>query len=140
MSTRSAFSVTRAWSQGFTSLPQAWAGAWLVLVILWVIAAAAPHLMMVPPGHPRLVPIAVMVIAGLVKLMALGALYRLALFGKDSWVEGLGFGGVQIGRPELRLLVAGIVIGLFFLLIAAALLIVFAIATNVAGIDPGDVR
>jgi hypothetical protein len=68
------------------------------------------------------------------KLMAQGAIYRVAVFGKDARKEGLGPLGLQFGAPELRLLGTGILIGLFFLVVALAVFIVFAVAFNSSGL------
>jgi len=77
-------------------------------------------------------------IAGIViKLVLVGALYRLALFGKDAAKEGLGLGGVQFGKPEVRLFIANIIVAGFYLVVAMAVFIVFAIAFETSGLGEG---
>ena len=131
MTTRPSFSVTKALSAAVASLPAAWGGAWLVLLLLWGTAVYAP--IMLHGWHMGWHALLVMVALGILKLMTTGALYRIALFGKDAKKEGLGIGGLQLAWPELRLVAAGIIVGLFVLVIIAAILIVFAMAFNMSG-------
>jgi len=135
MSTRSAFSLTKTLSAAVEFLPAALAGAWLILLLMAGLSVA-PVLL----HHGMHAPVVrlVALLAGIViKLVLVGALYRLALFGKDARKEGLGLGGVQFGAPELRLFVANIVVVLFLVLIAIALFIVFSIAFETSGLGEG---
>ncbi len=132
MRVKSSFSMTKALSAAFSSLPQALGGAWLVLLLLWAIGTFGP-LAIFHHHHAALIVLPVAVIAILLKLMTMGALYRIDLFGKDAGREGLGFGGLQLGWPELRLFLAQIVAGLFVLTICLALFIVFAVGLSTSG-------
>jgi len=137
MSLKSAFSVTKALRDAVEFLPQAWSGAWLVLVLLLAAVAGLPLLM---GGHQlpiMLPPVLFVFVVLLLKLISQGALYRIALFGNQARNEGLGFGGFQIARPELRLLVASLVVAVFVAIIAATLFIVFAIALSQSGLTAG---
>ena len=138
---RSAFSVTKALKAAAGFLPQAWAGAWLALILLFAVVVGVP---LVLSRYANLLPmplaaaplIAVFLIL-LVKLVAQGALYRIALFGNSVRTQDLGFGGVQIARPELRLLLASLVVAAFIAVIAATLFVVFAIALSLSGLAAG---
>ena len=129
MSSRSSFSLGRALSSAFTSLPAAWGGAWLALVLLWAVGSFGQFL---PFGFAVNTLVAALVLL-VAKIMTVGALYRTALFGRTAKTEGLGFGGLQFAAPELRLLAAGLIVGVFYLLIVAAIFIVFAVAFNASG-------
>lgn len=136
MSTKSAFSVTKALSAAVAFVPQALAGAWLTMSLLLVATVGGHGLAM--SFHPhKPVGILVLVVICLAKLILVGALYRLALFGAKARDEGLGFGGLQIGWPELRLIVANIIIALFGLVIVLAIFIVFAVAFETSGLGAG---
>ncbi|HVZ29696.1 MAG TPA: hypothetical protein VG839_04840 [Asticcacaulis sp.] len=146
MSAKPSFSLGRALSAAAASLPAAWGGAWLVLILLW---AAGTF------GMPFVVSMDVHVVRGggvigggvghlpvllgfclalfLLAFAARGAVYRAILFGKTAGKEGLGFGGLQFGLPELRLLVSDLLVGLFILVIMVALFIVFAVALATSG-------
>lgn len=136
MGTRSAFSLSKALAEAVGFLPKALGGAWLVLLLAMGVAVA-PGVMCQHGLFMGWMPLAWLVAAIIVKLMLIGGLYRLALFGKDAVREGLGVGGVQFGMPELRILVANIVVALFVFLIAMALFIVFAIAFETSGLGEG---
>ncbi len=136
--------MARALSAALSSLPAAWGGAWLALIGLWAFAVFGPQVV------ARLTPtfafqgaiahsdrLVVLIILAIFKLMALGALYRIALFGRRARNEGLGLGGVQLAMPEARLFAAGIIVGLFWLLIAVTLAVVFAIIFNLSGLAEG---
>lgn len=71
------------------------------------------------------------------QLVASGALYRIALFGPTARKEGLGFGGLQLWLPELRLFLGELIISAFLLLIMAAVLVVFSVSFNTAGMMEG---
>lgn len=136
MGTRSAFSVTKALSAAVNFVPKALGGAWLVLAFLLIATLGGHHLVMHFHAHRPIGMIAVAVLYPL-KIIALGALYRLALFGTKARDEGLGFGGIQIGWPEVRLFVANIVVALFMVTIAIAVFIVFAVAFETSGLANG---
>ncbi|MCR6661250.1 MAG: hypothetical protein NVV72_18715 [Asticcacaulis sp.] len=134
---RADFSVMKALKAAVAFLPQAWAGVWLVLVLLFAVLAGGPWLLSGQQLPLRLAPFILIFCVLLLKLVSQGALYRIALFGKEARAEGLGFGGVQIGRPELRLLLAALIAGAFVLLIAGAIFLVFAIALSLSGLAAG---
>ncbi len=133
MSSRSSFSLGRALIMAFTSLPAAWGGAWLALILLWVAGSFGQFL---PFGFCVNMFIAALALV-VAKLMAQGALYRTALFGRTAKAEGLGFGGLQFAMPELRLFTAALIVGVFYVLIAATIFIVFAVAFNASGMAGG---
>ncbi|MGZ3297962.1 MAG: hypothetical protein ACXU8O_03010 [Asticcacaulis sp.] len=139
MSSRGSFSLGKALSAAGASLPRAWAGAWLVLILLWAVLACAPFLLAHVFSMPHFLILALggWVVIVLLKLMAQGALYRTALFGKGAVAEGRGFGGLQLGAAEWRLLGASLLVMLFMLLIAGATLIVLAVAFNLSGLGEG---
>ena len=127
----------KALKAAVTFLPRAWAGAWLVLGLMFAVLAGGPLFM---AGHQlplMFAPFVIIFTLLLLKLISQGALYRIALFGKDARAEGLGFGGLQIARPELRLLLATLSIAAFMALIAAAIFLVFAIALSLSGLAAG---
>lgn len=136
MSTKSAFSVTKALSSAVAFLPRAIGGAWLSLALLLALTVGGHHLVHHFQPH-KPIGMAVLLALYVLKLIALGALYRIALFGKTARQEGLGFGGVQFGLPELRLFVANIVVVLFVVVIVIALFIVFAVAFETSGLAVG---
>ena len=131
------FSVIKGWAAAVSFLPKAWTDAWLALMLLFAVIAGGPLLL---AGHYVPSPIAPLVlILGLLfmALISQGALYRIALFGKAAKEEGLGFGGVQIARAELRLFLAFLIMAAFVILVAAAICLVFAIALNMSGLTTG---
>ena len=138
MSTRASFSLTRALQAAAGSLLPAWGGAWLVLIALWAVTVFGPfallHLGMTMHMH-HLGHLVLLLCLIVFKLMTLGALYRIALFGKKARHEGLGLGGVQLAMPEARLFAAGIIVALFVMLIAVTLFVVFAIGLKLSGFD-----
>lgn len=133
MSSRSSFSLTKALSEAVGGLPAAWSGAWAALLLLWAVGTFGP-LAAFHHHHAPLVAGAVGLVSGVLKVMMIGALYRIALFGKTAKAEGLGFGGLQLAMPELRLVVANIVASLFILVVFAAVFIVFAMGLSMSGI------
>lgn len=115
-------------------VPKALGGAWAALALIAV--AEGARLYLAAEARAWLaVPLAL--VFGLV---ADGALYRLGVFGRDARREGLGFAGLQFGRPELRLLAAQLLIGLFLALIAVAAIVVLAVALTAAGLGAVDVE
>ena len=137
MGHRTAFSLKKALVDAVGFLPAAWSGAWLILLAMLAALIAAPLAL---DYAPRAVAAAgLLALLWLLKLMALGALYRLAVFGQAARIEGLGLGGIQLGMPELRLLIAQIAIILFLLLIAATLMTVFMLAFSLSGLGDGYV-
>lgn len=114
-------------------VPKAVGGAWAALAL--VAAAEAAPLMLSASGRLdehgwAVVPVTLAALA--VVLVADGALFRLGVFGGGARREGLGLAGLQFGRPELRLLAAQLLIGLFLVLIAVAAIVVLAIALTAA--------
>jgi hypothetical protein len=136
MSTRPSFSLGRALSEAFASVPSMFGGAWAILIVWWALGAFAPLLNI--PGIPAfLTDFGAAVLILFAQYMGYGALYRIAVFSREARNEGLGFGGLQLGWPELRLFLAELIVGLFGLLIVAAILVVFFIAFNTAGMAEG---
>ena len=136
MNSRPSFSLGRALSAAFASLPAAWGGAWGVLLLWCVLAVVLPQL------HIQIVPVWVLdagtaLLVLILQYIAYGALYRIALFGRDARKHGLGFGGLQLGGAEVRLFLADLIVALFGLLVAAADGVVFLIAFNTAGMAEG---
>ena len=117
-------------------VPQAISGAWLVMVLL-LVAVVGGHTLAMNFHSGKPIGLILVLVMCLAKLMLVGALYRLALFGTKAREEGLGFGGLQAGWPELRLIVANIIIGLFTLVIIVAVFIVFAVAFETSGLGAG---
>ncbi|MFT4075376.1 MAG: hypothetical protein QM647_07560 [Asticcacaulis sp.] len=131
----SGFSVTQALWAAVSFVPRAWQGAWLVLGLMLVATVGLSFFAM---SHQlKLISLLIVLLLFLLKLVAQGALYRIALFGRDARAEGLGFGGLQFGWPELRLLWATVVVSLFVLMIVATVGIVFAIAFSMSGLASG---
>jgi hypothetical protein len=136
MSSRPSFSLGRALSAAFASLPAAWAGAWGILILWWAVITFLPQSQSL--GVPATVTGPISLLLTLIgQYVAYGALYRIALFGREARKEGLGIGGLQLGWPELRLFLAELIVGLFMVLILSAIIVVFAIAFNTAGMAEG---
>lgn len=125
MDNRTSFKVARALSEAFAFLPRAWSGAGLALLLLWGSAVAGAYAM-----GTLSFPFACLAVlaAGLfTKLIAAGALYRIALFERDARKEGLGPGGLQFGAPEVRLLAASLLAGVFVAFVYAAVAMVMMV-------------
>lgn len=135
MSAISAFSVTKALKTAAGFVPQAWGGAWLSLLVILALVIGGPMAAMVL--KTPLAGLALVVLLVIAKLMTQGGLYRIALFGKSAREEGLGFGGLQFGAPEWRLLAASLVVTAFFALMVATLFVIFAIALSFSGLTHG---
>ncbi|WP_443747281.1 hypothetical protein [Asticcacaulis solisilvae] len=132
----------------FAFLPAGVGGAFAPLLVLWGLLsfghAILFHLVhaggfLIGGNCNPLVCLGFVLLIVAFKLMAHGALYRSATFGKDARKEGLGPLGLQFGAPELRLLATSILVGLFYLVIAGAIFIVFAVIFNLSGLA-GDER
>lgn len=143
MRSKPSFSLGRAVSAAFAFLPAGVGGAFAPLLVLWLLLGfghfAFVHMvwgggMLVGSSVHLLVSAVFCGLVIVAKLMALGALYRTAIFGKDARKEGLGPLGLQFGAPELRLFAAGILIALFFLVVVTAIFIVLAVAFNSSGL------
>ena len=135
MSSRRSFSLGKALSAAVAGVPSAWGGAWLGLGLLWAATAAWPLAFM----HLSCC-IALMggvAVLCLLKLVALGGLYRTSIFGRTAAAEGRGPGGLQFGATEVRLLFATVLIALFIAVVIAAGLVVFAIAFDLSGLANG---
>lgn len=131
----SGFSVTQALKAAVSFVPRAWQAAWLVLGVMLVATVSLPLLAM---SHQlKLISLLTILLLFFLKLVAQGALYRSALFGRDARAEGLGVGGLQFGWAELRLLWATVIVSLFVLMIVATIGIVFAIAFSMSGMASG---
>lgn len=118
--------VVAAFAAALRGLPAAWAGAWGVLTFASLLIAA-----------PAFVPLegwmgwAHAALLGLTGLSAWGALTRIALDRRS----GLGGGGLQFGKVELRM-AAGLALNLLFLgLIASVLALLITAVFGLAGVD-----
>jgi hypothetical protein len=135
MSSRRSFSLGKALSTAVTGVPAAWGGAGLSLLLLWLAVTAWPlafaHLsccIALAGG---------VVVLWLLKLMALGGLYRTFIFGRTAGAEGRGLGGLQFGAPEVRLLLSTLIISLFIVMVVIAGFFVLAIAFDFSGLAAG---
>ncbi len=141
MSSKPSFSLGRAVSAAFVSMPAGIGAAFAPLLLLWALTSFGHTALMhfVHGGgfllafHP-LIFIVFCLLTVVFKVMAQGAIYRVAVFGRDARREGLGPLGLQFGAPELRLLGSAVLIGLFYLVIAAAIFVVFAVIFNLSGL------
>ena len=135
MSSRQSFSLGKALSAAVAGVPSAWGGAWLGLVLLWAATAAWPLAF----AHLSCCIAAVggVAVLWLLKLVALGGLYRTSIFGRNASAEGRGPGGLQFGATEVRLLFATLLIAAFIVVVVAAGLVVFAIAFDLSGLANG---
>lgn len=135
MRSRGSFSTLKALGAAFSFWPKAMTAAWLVLGLLSLGLLSQTYAPLHWPYSPwaRFVPALAVLVFG---LMAQGALLRKALFERYAKAEGLGFGGLQLARPELRLIVAAILIVLFMVLIMAVMFAVLAVGLNAAGLTP----
>jgi hypothetical protein len=135
MSSRRSFSLGKALSAAVASVPALWGGAWLSLLLLWAALAAWPL------AFARLSCCLALaggiVVLWLLKVIALGGLYRTSVFGRTAAAEGRGPGGAQFGAPEARLLLASVLIFLFMAVIAIAAIVIFAIAFDFSGLARG---
>jgi hypothetical protein len=139
MGHKAAFSLKKALIEAVGFLPTAWSGAWLVLLMLLTVGLLVPFLIWHAAFGIWLpwMNVVANALGLVVKLMALGALYRLAIFRKAARVEGLGLGGVQFGAPEVRILAALIIMMIFLIAIAATFILIFIIAFNLSPLGDG---
>ena len=135
MSSRRSFSLGKALSAAVAGVPSAWGGAWLGLGLLWAATAAWPLAFMHLSCCVALM--GGVAVLWLLKLVALGGLYRTSIFGRTAAAEGRGPGGLQFGATEVRLLFATVLIALFIAVVIAAGLVVFAIAFDLSGLANG---
>lgn len=120
-------------------VPRAWGGAWAALALIALAEGASLVLSELGWLERNGWASALLVLAAVaLALVVDGALYRLGVFGAAARREGLGFAGLQFGRPELRLLAAQALIGLFLLMIAVAAVVVLAVALTAAGLGEVD--
>lgn len=122
----------------FAFLPRAWVAAPGALALLAAALAAPAALAAAGYGSP-LVFAALGLVGVPVGLTAQGALLRIGV-SRDlasARAKGLGPLGLQFGRPEVRLLLAGLLVALFIGVIAIGLLVAGAILSGVAGLDVG---
>lgn len=118
--------VIAAFTTALGDLPAAWSGAWGVLAFASILIAAPVFAPL--EGWMGWAHTALLVLIG---VSAWGALTRIALGRR----EGLGRGGLQFGKVELRI-VAGLVLSLLFLgLIVAVLALLAAAVFGLAGLD-----
>jgi hypothetical protein len=115
------FSLGRALADALAFVPKAWISCWLSLSLLLGLGFLAVRVDFTDYG------VAMWVIAFVsVVLMALGGLYRAALFGAKAAQSGLGFGGIQMGGAEWRLISGGFfsVLFLSFIGLFASMLVI----------------
>lgn len=132
MSFAKSFNLGQALKASVAFVPQAWAQGWLALVVLFGLVVVGQTAFVAAGGvwGQRAIILAVLVF----QFVVTGALYRIALFGRYAKTEGLGFGGVQFARPELRLVGAGILVSLFWLMVFVMLCVVLALFLSAAGL------
>lgn len=135
--TGAGFSVVQAVRDGISLLPRFWAGAWLILLILLGTTLAQPVLILQCRAYGGLLCLGVALLGGLSAFIASSALYRIAIFRTYAHPEGLGFGGVQFGRPEIRLIIASLANGAFLLGVALAMGLVLVIGISAFGLEHG---
>jgi hypothetical protein len=129
----SGFSLGAALKAGLGFIPRGLGAAWLVLGVTWGLSVLASENVIPLLGlDAGVAPFIFIALFG-VSLMAEGALYRKALFGSYAKAEGLGWGGLQFAKPELRLLGATLLIGVFIIFIGMVFAVVIAIGLNAAG-------
>lgn len=129
------FHLIGALRMAVQSLPLLWRKAWLVLLLLFGIVAVSQAPVIGAFGGVW-AQRALIALAILVEIAAAGALYRLALFGERyARPEGLGFGGLQFGKAEIRLVAAGFLVGLFWLMVFVALAVVLALFFGASGLS-----
>jgi len=140
MSSRQSFSLGKALSTAVTGVPAAWAGSGLSLLLLFAALAAWPLIL----AHLAFAHLSICIALGggivvlwLLKLMALGGLYRTHIFGRTAGAEGRGPGGLQFGAGEVRLLFATLIVALFITMVVVAGFFVFAIAFDFSGLAKG---
>jgi hypothetical protein len=122
--------------------PKAWTNAWGALVLFALVLASPAFL----PDAWRGQAVCCLVWGAAAVLSGLaleGGLYRLGVTRtvREAQALGLGIGGLQLGRAELRLLGAGLLVLLFLCLAAAAggVLLAFVMsATGLAETHWGD--
>ncbi len=136
MSFGTAFHLIGALKTAGQSLPLLWRKAGPVLGILFVVLLLGhlPHLdVWLRRG--------LIVVGIIVHTAAAGALYRLALFGERfAAAEGLGFGGLQFGKGERRLLGASALVLLFWSIVFIAGAVVLALFMGAAGLPEDSYR
>lgn len=117
----------------FAFLPRAWAGAWGVLIAFALVLGLGVVSLHARPALPS-APVVVgwLLVLVLLKVAVYGALLRLAIFGREARKEGLGIGGLQFGRPELRMMGASALVFLFLTIVAVGLLVAVALITAAA--------
>ncbi|WAC49065.1 hypothetical protein OVA03_03885 [Asticcacaulis sp. SL142] len=95
MTVKPAFSVIAALKAAFGFVPTGIARAWLSLGLLLIVFGLYQSGAVPQAAHPVLLLASV----GL-QFAAIGALYRVAIFGAYARAEGLGFGGLQFAKTE----------------------------------------
>lgn len=124
--------VVAALGKALGGLPAAWAGAWGVLTFASALIAAPVFVPL--EGWMGWAHTALLALTG---LTAWAALTRIAVAGGVEGARriGLGGGGLQFGKVELRI-AAGLVLNLLFLgLVAGVLALVSAAVLGAAGLD-----
>lgn len=122
--------VVAAFATALGGLPAAWAGAWGVLAFASALIAAPVFVPL--EGWMGWAHTALLALTG---LSAWGALTRIALDRRS----GLGGGGLQFGKAELRIAAGLILSCLFLAFIAAVLALLMSAVFGLAGLDPRPV-
>lgn len=118
--------VVAAFASALGGLPAAWAGAWGVLAFASALMAAPVFVPL--EGWMGWAHTALLALTG---LSAWGALTRIALDQR----KGLGGGGLQFGKAELRIAAALVLNLLFLAMIAGVLALVVTAVFGLAGLD-----
>jgi len=130
-----AFHLIGALKTALQSLPLLWRRVWPVLLLLFVVVSVSQSAFLAQGGG-LWARRGLIVLAIFVEIAAAGALYRLSLFGdRYAKSEGLGHGGLQFGKPERRLVAAGLLVGLFWLMVFATLAVVLALFFGASGLE-----
>ncbi|ESQ80479.1 hypothetical protein AEYBE204_04220 [Asticcacaulis sp. YBE204] len=130
MSFGPAFHLVGALKSAVATLPTLWRQSWLALAALFalVLISQVPQIEI---GLRR----GLIMTSLLFQFVVAGGLYRVALFGERyAKAEGLGLGGIQFGKPELRLIGAGLLVALFWLMVFATLCVMLALFLGAAGL------
>ncbi len=132
-------SLGAAIAEAVAFVPKAWVGAWGALALA-VGLFAAPLWIPADRLHSPWILTGLIIVALVVGLAAEGALYRLGVSAglAEARRRGLGIGGLQLGKPELRLVAGGLMTAGFVAMVAAAGAVVVSFLANALGVDLRD--
>lgn len=130
------FSVLSALARAFAFVPKAWMFAWGALALLAAVLAAPFFLVHHDPRFMTVFLILWPLASLLAGLVAGGALFRLGVGAsvKEARRLGLGLGGLQLGRPEVRLFGAGVIVALFLATVALGFAVLGAFIYRASGL------